>query len=256
MNENRRNFLKKAFTATILTAACPHIVLGKIEPDVVMESGSYIIKYPIDIATKFTDLQTIWKSVYFSVKQVDYDDSYLWLIIARLDKEETGVDFSVVNQFCPHEGQQVYLLHEETHEFVCSGHGTVFDKFGNWISGLAEQDLLKYQYEWDGGDVMYVVVTYTGVPDENTPIRFLTKVSPNPCSDNAVIEYGTEYPANVVINIVSLDGSFIKTLKNSAHESGAYSLKFNVSDLPAGTYFINMLCNGKQYKSQKFVIGR
>jgi len=74
-----------------------------------------------------------------------------YILIARIQKN----DYRVVSSECPHRGHAIGYIHEDS-VFKCSSlGGESFDLDGNYVSGLAEEDLTTYSYTIDD-DIMII----------------------------------------------------------------------------------------------------
>lgn len=67
----------------------------------------------------------------------------------------------------------------------------------------------------------------------------LIYISPNPCSDMAVINFFVSGYSFVVIELKDMTGRSIALLCDEHKSSGEYRIEYNVESLAAGTYFVN-----------------
>jgi hypothetical protein len=64
--------------------------------------------------------------------------------------------------------------------------------------------------------------------------------APNPCSTSSKIGYSVNNAGFVNIAVYDIQGNEITTLVNNYKNAGSYEAIFNVSELPAGVYFISI----------------
>jgi hypothetical protein len=77
------------------------------------------------------------------------------------------------------------------------------------------------------------------------PIEFhLSQNYPNPFNPATVIPYEVASRAHIHIGVYNLLGKKIAILVDGVKDAGAYSLLFNATDLPSGTYFCRMNAGG------------
>ena len=63
---------------------------------------------------------------------------------------------------------------------------------------------------------------------------------PNPFNPNTTLRYDLPEPQHVQLYVYDIQGRRIKTLVDSQKPAGAHQFEWNASDLPSGTYFIQM----------------
>jgi Secretion system C-terminal sorting domain/Outer membrane protein Omp28 len=76
---------------------------------------------------------------------------------------------------------------------------------------------------------------------------------PNPTSGDITVEFNLENNASVDMNIANALGQQVKTVLSETRNSGANRISVPTSDLAAGTYFFNVLVDGK-VQTQRFVV--
>lgn len=101
--------------------------------------------------------------------------------------------------------------------------------------------------------------TPSGVKQGMTNVRtdkkaFIIKVSPNPVSNSAVIQYTLSHQANVNITIYNYMKQPVKMLANEMKAAGTYTVSWNTRSSNGGTivpgiYKIVAIVNGKSYVS-------
>jgi uncharacterized protein (TIGR02145 family) len=97
----------------------------------------------------------------------------------------------------------------------------------------------KYQYRLkmidNDGTFEYSKVIETEI---SVPIEFeLSQNFPNPFNPNTVISYSLPLASNVKLIVYNSLGQTVKVLENGFKIAGSYSVNFNASELPSGTYF-------------------
>jgi hypothetical protein len=76
-------------------------------------------------------------------------------------------------------------------------------------------------------------------------------ISPNPTSSKLNVVSGDIISGEVIINILDINGSLIKTIKHN--NDGKLNLPINVSELPDGGYFLKLQNNSIQHVQKFFV---
>lgn len=261
LNSNRRIFLKQMLTASVFTAACPHILLGELNPTIQdTGNGTILGTYSLDIE-QYPVLKEIWGSVRLNIP-TDIGGTPEEVIITRVPFDTYKQHFSAFNTKCPHEGQRVYDLHPDLHIFICSGHGTEFNPLGTYLDGPAAQDLLKYTVDrkWLPGDrflkisfPFYTSSVNDKAEDVNSPLFFLRKNHPNPFIDYTNIEYGIESDMYIKIAIYDIGGNAIHTIYDGFQLAGTYSHRFEAQNSPAGMYICKLSVNGEEKSIIKMI---
>jgi Domain of unknown function (DUF4331)/Secretion system C-terminal sorting domain len=81
------------------------------------------------------------------------------------------------------------------------------------------------------------------------------KTSPNPFTDNTIIEYQVKTPAQITITVFDVQGKAVKALLNKRQAAGSYTEDFNGKDLGAGVYFIKIAKDGAVTQTLKVIKG-
>jgi hypothetical protein len=100
--------------------------------------------------------------------------------------------------------------------------------------------------------IQYGPETLTGLSGIDLPDRSqITGNYPNPFNPATAISYSITAKAptnrqlsasdNVKLNVYDLNGRFIRTLLNEKQNSGFYTVHFDASDLPSGTYLLQLV---------------
>ncbi|MBN2410153.1 T9SS type A sorting domain-containing protein [candidate division KSB1 bacterium] len=79
---------------------------------------------------------------------------------------------------------------------------------------------------------------------EKIPTEYsLEQNFPNPFNPGTTIYYNLPKQSLVTINVYNLKGELVQVLFNGSKEAGSYSLDWNATLLPSGTYFIKLSAN-------------
>lgn len=255
---NRRNFLKQLLTASVFTAACPHLLLGEIKPHIDNETGPTITGvYSLDL-DQYPQLKEIWGSLRLSVPKSD-GGNMEEVMITRVPYEEYGRNFSVFNTKCPHEGNRIRDFDKITREYTCNGHGTVFNPMGTFIYGPAAQNLLTYNAssKWVEGD-RYLQISFAfyepsiNSVNENS-LFYLRKNHPNPFTEFTIISYGIEKDTNIKLEVLDISGRTIDTICDGLQSAGEYTYRFDAMNLPKGMYICKLSINGEEKNIIKMI---
>ncbi len=259
--DSRRGFLKQMFTLSVFSAACPHILLGKLTPTNIEDGGGSQISgiYDLDLEM-YPQLLELYGSVRIDIPRSD-GGAPMRIIFIRIDYSQYKYHFACLYERCPHEGYVVNDIHPVLHIIQCPGHGTMFDETGTYISGPAAQDLDKYQSYWDGKS-RYAQVNFPfyepseveegegGIEDN---LSYIRKNYPNPFTDNTTIEYGIERDANVEIYLTDLLGNKVMTFHNGFLSAGHYTINISGNELIPNMYLMVMRVNNQERANFKII---
>ena len=85
------------------------------------------------------------------------------------------------------------------------------------------------------------IITAIPTPVLNMPDKFvLSQNYPNPFNPTTTIEYKTPTKGLVVLKVYDILGKEIATLVNEVKNAGSYTVEFNSTNLPSGTYFYRL----------------
>ena len=76
--------------------------------------------------------------------------------------------------------------------------------------------------------------------------------TPNPSNEHIFYQYYLPKPASVKITIFDVQGKMVMEEIPSSDKSGLVTSQFNISELPAGIYFLTLKTDGI-IKTQKFI---
>lgn len=262
LSDSRRNFMRKMLTASVFTAVCPHILLGKSEPEIINNEDVVEGKYHLTL-TEYPVLKSMWKGVKVMLK--DLGGAYQGIIITRVPFEQFKMDFTAVFANCTHNGGELNLLNPVTHVFKCKKHGSIFDPIGRYQSGPASIDVEHYYTEFKNNEDICISIRWYGSNDclanSNSdveslqPLAYMEEINPNPVSTECTINYGIERPSNIEISLFSTSGLEIKKIFNGYQDAGHYKLNFNTLNIPSGIYLCRMIY-GKRSITRKLVISK
>jgi hypothetical protein len=81
----------------------------------------------------------------------------------------------------------------------------------------------------------------TGVTEQNPAnVAWLIGAFPNPCNTYASVSFEMKKTERVVITLCNLVGQPAGTMTNQTYQPGLHSVKYDISVLPAGTYFYTL----------------
>ncbi len=93
-----------------------------------------------------------------------------------------------------------------------------------------------------------ISIQYTGVSvpeEENVPDVFvLNQNYPNPFNPSTTVSFSVPMPGLVAVTVHDALGRQIRTLANSYHRAGKYSLPFDGTGLSSGVYFVRLKAGG------------
>ncbi len=255
MSKSRRDFLKKMMIGTVITATCPHVVLGRSEPrNFKIKDDKLMGLYHLDL-NEYPMLRETWGSV--KIRLTCVDTSWRDIVVARVTQDECSKDFTAVWELCPHEGQPISLLHPEEHIFVCTGHGTVFNSCGHYVDGPAAEDLEIYPTHYDGGDDVFIDI-YCYVPPTSVQnidnLAYMHPGIPNPASDYSRIDYGLEKPARVNMALFSMTGEKVMDIFDAYRSEGHYNATLDLTNINPGAYLCKMVIGGSRTLIQKVMV--
>lgn len=259
INNSRRAFLGKMLTATVLTAACPHILLGKLKPEIKPGKDSVLGIFTINMSEEpYKILKEMWGSIRLQIPPDIIEGYFAPVIITHLPKAYYGKDYACLYTLCPHQGHEVKDFDYENECNECTGHGSMFRPDGTFFWGPAAQDLAKFKVTWDKGDILTIEIwaVIINVINEEFNLTYINQNVPNPCTNFTNLKYGIEKPDFVKIAIYSINGEEVLVPVNQVQDSGQYNLNINVSSLPSGSYIYKMQVGSQPPISKQIVVRR
>jgi hypothetical protein len=86
--------------------------------------------------------------------------------------------------------------------------------------------------------------------------KFSLSISPNPSSQDAVVDYYLASSDRVSMQVFDEQGKLVQVLMNEqTQSSGDQSYRFNVSTFQPGMYYLH-ISSGKEKTVKKFVVGK
>lgn len=249
---DRRDFLKKVFTLSIFSVAAPRILLGELQPTEILEDkdGNKLQDvYHLDLE-QYPDLMEDYGCIELELR--DREDALRTLYVTRVPEELSDVGFSVLSNICPHEHMLVNPLHPDEHTFECTGHGSIFDVFGNWVSGPAAQRLTNYTVVgWEPGDryVRIIIDFYKNSVESDALHSYMSRNYPNPFANKTTLRYGIDKDAIVYFVIYDIAGRKLITTSEQFLSADDYEYPLDMSGYPSGKYIARMNMNGAFVKS-------
>ncbi|MGB6033392.1 MAG: T9SS type A sorting domain-containing protein, partial [Bacteroidota bacterium] len=76
----------------------------------------------------------------------------------------------------------------------------------------------------------------TQIPDRFT----LSQNYPNPFNPSTQIQFGVPREGRILLEVYNLLGERVATLIDGHMSAGAYTVRYNASDLPSGIYYYRM----------------
>lgn len=151
----------------------------------------------------------------------DNSNNELGFIIARRRPGEVLFEYIDTVQTDVLTYQEVGLTPDNVYFYkVCSYNLTGTSDFTNTVSGTTKSST--------------ILINNTSVLSEG---YFLSNNFPNPFNPSTTIKFGIPARANVNIKIYNSAGMEIETLLNSDFYAGIYSIVWNASGFPSGSYF-------------------
>ncbi|MDQ1265561.1 MAG: hypothetical protein QG635_712 [Bacteroidota bacterium] len=256
-SDERRDFLKKMFTVVVASAVFPHIVLGKIEPEIREKDDKLLGIFHVDI-NDYPKLREIWGSYRISIPNTD--GFFPNVLLTRLSREEFDEEFACVSESCPHEGNPVEDLNPESLLFECKkGHGSLFMADGTYVWGKADKkNLEKYKLNWDGKDSITIDIPayMVNAVEQENGLFYLSQNEPNPCSSITRIQFGIEKSGSVKIVLLDLQGRELLKIANGFYNTGNFTVPVDVSELAPGAYFYKMTLNDKVIRTKKLIVAK
>ena len=88
--------------------------------------------------------------------------------------------------------------------------------------------------------------------DEEQAAAFALTVSPNPATQQTVIQFNTKEQQTYSLDVYNLLGMKVATLERGTN-SGNHTVRYNISNLPSGLYMLKLSVDGK-VTTQKLVV--
>ena len=116
------------------------------------------------------------------------------------------------------------------------------------------ENLLSIQNSADAAQIKYDNL-HLGVTENIPSDKMLLSVYPNPASSSSAITFTVKNAGQVELSLFNELGEKILTLANQKMNSGLHAATINLTELPAGNYFVQLQAEGKT-EVQKLLITR
>jgi hypothetical protein len=102
-------------------------------------------------------------------------------------------------------------------------------------------------------DDLYIRNTFTTSIDSESsssvaPTQYLLNAYPNPFNPSTLIQYTLPEAGNITISVFNVLGQQVRTLAEGTRSSGAHTITFNATGLPAGMYVVRLESTGQSGK--------
>ncbi|MCX6275583.1 MAG: S8 family peptidase [Bacteroidetes bacterium] len=116
------------------------------------------------------------------------------------------------------------------------------------------ENLLSIQNSADAAQIKYDNI-HLGVTENVPSDKMLLSVYPNPASSSSAITFTVKNAGQVELSLFNELGEKVLTLANKKMNSGLHAATINLTELPAGNYFVQLQSEGKT-EVQKLLITR
>jgi hypothetical protein len=76
---------------------------------------------------------------------------------------------------------------------------------------------------------------------------------PNPVNGTGIVKYSVDAPSQVRVVVYDMQGKVVKVLSDRKHDAGVYTVQWNNSNVPQGTYIVTAMKNNVVKQSFKMV---
>ena len=109
----------------------------------------------------------------------------------------------------------------------------MMDEFRIWNKALSDAEVLA---AWNHQFIISGITPVLNMPDKYN----LSQNYPNPFNPTTKIDYQIPNSGLVILKVYDLLGKEVATLINEVKQAGNYTVTFNASSLPSGTYFYRL----------------
>ncbi|HTA84585.1 MAG TPA: T9SS type A sorting domain-containing protein [Bacteroidia bacterium] len=102
------------------------------------------------------------------------------------------------------------------------------------------------QTDYDGN------YTYSGTMIVNVPLHYAVNIFPNPASDHTVVQYNSDSPAPLIVEIFNAQGMLVSSYDFATVQTGDNRFTINTASLSQGAYIMR-LTSGTTTTSHKFI---
>ncbi|HYM20420.1 MAG TPA: T9SS type A sorting domain-containing protein [Candidatus Kapabacteria bacterium] len=241
--DSRRDFLKKAFGATLAVAAVPAVcelcncganAFAQGSPDTPFGTVMLNLGQP-----GFSKLATVGGSIVYTLPK---PNNTIRLVITRKD----AATFSVLTAICTHQGSIVHPYDSSLGLILCPTHGSEYSIDGAVLRGPSTTSLKSYSSTYNSASNILTITdstitTASAAVSENDGLQCsLDQNYPNPFSGKTTIAFSISEAAHVSLIVTNALGSEIAVLANEMFSGGTHTVEFDASALGAGVYFYRL----------------
>ncbi len=277
-SDNRRAFLRRMFSLTVISAVAPSVTLGRLTPLLhASDRGELLGGYPIHL-TDYPVLADIGGSVklvrdeqlLLNQDHLDWKDDGLraetnafsckrgWYPIAVTRVKETGSDaFTAVSTLCPHEAEYQVTFDPLRFQFVCCHQFSSFRPDGTWIDpsdpdaadpqapsfGRVKNGLHKFPASFDGANTVTLEIPSFGTDDEIRDLErslVLEQNRPNPANKSTEISFFLPSSSPVELIVTASDGREIARPVAGTLARGLHSVVLSTEAMASGLYLYRL----------------
>lgn len=181
---------------------------------------------------------------------VDNRDTVVFRITLNYDRNPARAWGQPVFDFLPFKAEDIQLIETDAHEAIMTDNFVLLDI---WDPG--DPDMITGEERY----AIFTIKSISGIDEsEICGPAIISSIynTPNPFSQNTVLNYSIRTQGQTKISIYDLSGRLVKNLLNSHQNPGKYSVVWNGKDntgkvLPSGVYF----CKINQ-TMQKMILAR
>ena len=162
------------------------------------------------------------------------------------------------------EATQISLSKDDEFSIITSQYSTFLKIFGNSSKALLHKyDKGSFQNASFSNNNQYLVanigswlilfpshITQTNINEEHNDFSF--NLSPNPADSHISINFGAEAGSSYDLSLIDLSGNEVGKVDNGIIDTEKYSIDYDISQLPAGVYFVRLDLAGEVI-TRKFV---
>jgi hypothetical protein len=173
---------------------------------------------------------------------VDVDDFQSYEISRKVSTGETG-SWAVLTTTTSNEYTDLSWQYVTSSTFTVSYRLRALDINSNYSAYSSTASCYAYPLGKD-------IAGNTGaIPEEYTLSTY-----PNPFNPVTNIQYGLKEAGMVELKVYDMLGREVAILVNEAKPEGYYSVSFNASNLPSGTYISSLKINGQLYNTKMILL--
>lgn len=250
---NRRDFLSKAFGATVLSFTAP-VVLGELIPTLQAKgdtlSGIYTIKL-----SDYPALANVNGMVRLTIAGIGKPATGLPSNRKVIVIRESQTKFNAVYEVCPHENCNVNDFSTSKMRFVCGCHGAEFDITGAVKKNPANKNLHQFTTTFNASTGLIQIEVPNLTTEVNNSILLGNKASEvSIYAGVGVVTVSFIQQCSVTVAVHDINGNQLSlTSSDYPNAETAQEIKF---ELPthSGTYFAAIKSSSGFNQVRKFVV--